>query len=98
MRRPLWLAGGVAVGVAGTLWAERRVRALAERLSPDHLGAEAVESVRTAGWRVVDAIAAGRDARARREAELWAEMESRPAPRPHPVATRGARRAHRARR
>ncbi len=80
MRRPLWLAAGAALGVGGTLWAERRLRRAAERLTPPSLAAEAGRSVRRLGDRVQAAVAAGREERERREAELWAELGERPTP------------------
>jgi hypothetical protein len=78
MRRPLWLAAGAALGVGGTLWAERRLRRVAERLTPPALAAEAGRSVRRLGDRVQAAVAAGREERVRREEELWAELGGRP--------------------
>jgi hypothetical protein len=83
MRRPVWLAAGVAIGVGGTLWAEQRVRRqvrrLSERLRPSGL----VEGAR---GRVRAAIDAGRTERRRREEELWHELDG--GPRPH-AAPRG---------
>jgi hypothetical protein len=81
MRRPLWLAAGAALGVGGTLWAERRLRRVAERLTPPSLATEAGRSVRRLGDRVQAAVAAGRQERERREEELWAELEGLPKPR-----------------
>jgi hypothetical protein len=81
MRRPVWLAAGVAVGVGGTLWAEQRVRKgvrqAAARLSPDQVTAGARTSVRRLGDRVRVAVDTGREERARREEELWAELGGR---------------------
>ena len=80
MRRPVWLAAGVALGVGGTLWAEQRVRRVVRqatvRLSPEHVAGGAVDSVRQVGDRVRQAVDAGRQARAQREEELWAEMST----------------------
>jgi hypothetical protein len=76
--RPLWLAAGVAVGVGGTLWAERRVRRAVDRLVPESVATEAGRSVRRLGDRVQAAVVAGREARDRREEELWAELGGRP--------------------
>ena len=94
MKRPVWLAAGVALGVGGTLWAEQRVRRVVRqatsRLSPEHVAAGAVDSVRQAGSRIRDAVDAGRAARAEREEELWADLEAaRPAS--GMQATNGAR-------
>ncbi|MGO9455480.1 MAG: hypothetical protein ACLP62_00330, partial [Acidimicrobiales bacterium] len=75
MRRPVWLAAGMALGVGGTLWAEQRVRRAARRaagrLAPEQVVAGARQSVRQVGDRVRSAVDAGREARATREAELW---------------------------
>lgn len=78
IRRPLWLAAGVAVGVGGTLWAERRVRRAVDRLAPESVAVEAGRSVRRLGDRVQAAVAAGREAHDRREEELWSELGGRP--------------------
>ncbi|MGH9091789.1 MAG: hypothetical protein ACRDZR_10505 [Acidimicrobiales bacterium] len=77
IRRPLWLGVGVVVGVGGTLWAERRVRRAVERLVPESVAEEAGRSVRRLGDRVQAAVAAGREARDRREEELWSELDRR---------------------
>jgi hypothetical protein len=76
MGRSTWVAAGVALGVAGTLWAEQRVRRgvaqVTDRITPEHLAADATGAARRAGRRLQDAVAAGRDTRLRREAELRA--------------------------
>jgi hypothetical protein len=86
MRRPVWLAAGVALGVGGTLWAEQRVRRgvrqAVAKLSPDQMAAGARDSVRLLGDRVRGAVDAGRAEAARREDELWDELEGRRAPTP----------------
>jgi histidinol-phosphate/aromatic aminotransferase/cobyric acid decarboxylase-like protein len=78
LRRPVWLAAGVVVGVGGTLWAERRVRAelrrAADRLSPSGLGQATARSAARAGARMTSAVDAAREGRARREAELRREL------------------------
>ncbi len=78
MRRPVWLAAGVVVGVGGTLWAEKRVRRVVrqatERLSPEHVAGGAVDAVRQVPGRVREAVEAGRRVRAAREEELWADL------------------------
>lgn len=86
MRRPMWLAAGVALGVGGTLWAEQRVRRgvrqAVAKLSPDQVAAGARDSVRQLGDRVRVAVDAGREERARREDELWEELEGWQSPSP----------------
>ena len=92
MRRPVWLAAGMALGVGGTLWAEQRVRRAARRaagrLAPEQVVADARQSVRQVGDRVRSAVDAGREARAVREAELWDEFGARAGPPPEVGGTR----------
>jgi len=81
-RRSLWLATGVVAGAASTLYAERKLKrtldAAAARLAPDALAVEVGRNARQAaqntGERVRGAVAAGRQAKKRREAELWTEL------------------------
>jgi len=84
IRRPLWVATGVVIGVGGTLWAEQRVRRglqqAADRLTPRHIAAGARDSVRGVGSRVRGALEAARDERARTEAELWEGLDRGAAP------------------
>jgi hypothetical protein len=74
MLRARWFTAGVLVGAAGTVWAERRVRArvrqAADRLRPTHVAEEVSSSARDVQTRVQRAIEVGRDERARREQEL----------------------------
>jgi hypothetical protein len=99
MKRPFWFGTGLAAGVAGTLWAEQRIRRQVARLSPNHVANEAVRQI---GGRVRSAVDAGRQERDRREAELWAELDQRttvPATAPAAAPERpGARGRHAARR
>ncbi|MGP8060660.1 MAG: hypothetical protein ACLP9C_13630 [Acidimicrobiales bacterium] len=84
IRRPLWVATGVVIGVGGTLWAEQRVRRglqqAAERLTPHQVAAGARDSARQLGARVRGALEEGRDERERAEAELWESLEHQPGP------------------
>ncbi len=81
-KRTFWLATGVALGAGSSLWVERRVRRTvqeaAARLQPDALVVEVGRSARqvagSAGHRVRDAVASGRDEMQRREEELWADL------------------------
>ncbi len=96
MRRPVWLAAGVAVGVGGTLWAEQRVRRQLRRVSasltPSRLGSGAVSSAKGAGERVRGALEAGRDEKRRREDELRVDLEAgRPTTAPRPGGPRPRR-------
>lgn len=78
MRRPMWLAAGLAVGVGGTLWAEQRLRRRVRRavalLSPTVAGNEAVKAAREMGEKVRDAVGVARAERHRHEMELWRRM------------------------
>jgi len=95
-KRTFWLATGVAIGAGSSLWAERKVRRsvqqAAARLQPDAVVVEVGRSARhvadTAGSRVRDAVASGRDEMQRREEELWSELASQGVdlPPPTPVA------------
>jgi hypothetical protein len=88
MRRPVWLAAGVALGVGGTLWAEQRVRRqvrrVADSLRPAGLVGKARDRGDAARGRVRAAIDAGRLERDQREAELWSDLDG--ANRPHTSA------------
>jgi hypothetical protein len=83
-KRTFWLVTGAALGAGTSLWAERKLRRsvqqAAARLQPDTLVAEVGRSARqaagTAGGRVRDAVASGRDEMQRREEELWADLSS----------------------
>jgi hypothetical protein len=81
VKRPVWLAAGVALGVGGTLWAEqrvrRRMRRLADRLSPDSMAAEARDRARDAGERVRAAVESGRREQRRTEEALWQDLGRR---------------------
>ena len=97
MKRPFWFGTGLAAGVAGTLWAEQRIRRQMAKLTPNHVANEAVRQI---GGRVRSAVDAGRQERDRREAELWADLEGRtalPTPPPEPPASRGRHAARRVR-
>ena len=78
MRRPLWLASGVVIGVSGTIWAERKVRRVldetSKRLSGEHAVHVAKARMLDARDRVREAIDAGRAERERREGELRGEL------------------------
>ena len=98
LKRARWLTVGVVLGIAATLWVRHRLlrrldRAVATVL-PGGLSGDAATTLREAGARVRAAIDAGRDERARREAELWAELEREPR---HAKHARPAATAHRRR-
>ena len=70
MSRARWLAAGVAVGVAGSVWVEHKVRAVATRYSPSGLAGNATARARAIPSEVRAAVAEGREAMRAREAEL----------------------------
>lgn len=78
IRRPLWLAAGVALGAGGTLWTRRRLERLARRFERGTVAADlaslADRSAHGAVERMRDALDAGRDAARRREDHLWREL------------------------
>ena len=78
MRRPLWLAAGVALGAGGTLWTRRRLERLSRRLQRGTVAADLVSladrSAHGAVDRLREAVDAGRDTARRREDRLWHEL------------------------
>jgi hypothetical protein len=78
IRRPLWLAAGVALGAGGTLWTRRRLERLSRRLERGTVAADVVSlvdrSAHGAMGRMRDAVDAGRTAARRREDHLWHEL------------------------
>lgn len=80
-KRLRWLTTGAAVGMGGSLWLQRKMKAAAGRYGPAGVAAAAATRAR-------DALEEGREAMRQREAEL----RGRPAPdRPRP----GERARHR---
>lgn len=98
LKRARWILFGVVLGVAATVWVRRRVLRRLDRavssVLPGGLSGDAATTLREAGARVRAAIDAGRDERARREAELWAELGGQPR---HAKHARPAASAHRRR-
>ena len=76
MRRATWLVAGAALGAGGTLWAQIRLRRLVGQLAPDQVVDRAQRALVGTGDRVRLAVAAGRDAAVRHEADLWAALDS----------------------
>ena len=83
MRRPLWLAAGMAIGAGATLWTGRQLERLSRRLERGTMGADlaslADRSTHAAARRVRAAVDAGRTAARRREDDLRREIEGRTA-------------------
>lgn len=98
IRRPMWFGAGVIAGVAGTMWAERRVRRQLRRavevLSPTGAGQEVMRSAREATARVQVAMDAARIERRRREAELWHRLGEVPPARAHRMSGASKRPRH----
>jgi hypothetical protein len=65
-----WLIAGVVVGVSGSVWAERKVKAVASRYSPAGLAGSATAKARSIPSEVRAALVEGREAMRAREAEL----------------------------
>jgi hypothetical protein len=78
--KPGWLAVGMVAGAVATILAERRVKRTVEdamqRLTPEHMADEAKASLRAVADRFRQALDESKDARERREAELWRELEA----------------------
>lgn len=70
MKRIFWLGVGAAVGAAGTVWAERKVKNQIEALAPDQLVVRAGQKAGDAGRSILDAVSEGREAMRSRESEL----------------------------
>ncbi|MGH9087086.1 MAG: hypothetical protein ACRDYZ_03100 [Acidimicrobiales bacterium] len=82
MKRARWVAVGIVIGVAGSVWVRRRFRRRIDRavatVLPGGLSGGAATSLRQARSRLRIAVDAGREDRARREAELWDDLEGQP--------------------
>lgn len=82
LKRARWVAFGIVLGVAGTVWVRRRFRRRIDQavaaLVPGGLSDGPMASLRDARSRLRAAVDAGREERARREAELWDDLEGQP--------------------
>ena len=67
MKRVFWFTAGVATGVAGTKWAEQKLKHAAAAAKPRAVAARLTDKVR-------DALSEGRLGMRQKEAELRAEM------------------------
>jgi hypothetical protein len=65
-----WMAAGLFVGVSGSLWVERKVKAIAGRYSPSGIAGNATARARGIPGDFRAAIVEGREAMRAREAEL----------------------------
>jgi hypothetical protein len=85
--RVTWLGVGVVVGVAGSKWAERKLRRAASRLLPAQVSAEFARRGERLAEELRAALVEGRQAMVAREAGLRREMQgaigpAAPAPAP----------------
>jgi hypothetical protein len=82
VKRLAWFVVGAAAGVGGSVYAKRKVKATAERLSPRNIAGSALDTVK-------DAMREGRSAMRSKEVELRAVRDGHPAtgtpPRPFKV-------------
>lgn len=78
-KRFRWMSFGAAVGLGGSVWAQRRVRRTVERYLPEQVGAKVADRARGLRADLADALEEGRLAMRDREAELRAQRP-RPAP------------------
>ena len=77
-KRAFWAGAGYAAGAASSIWAVRRVKRAAARYTPSAVVVRAKDGALDTGRRVRDAVAEGRDAARRREAELRAALDGAP--------------------
>jgi hypothetical protein len=75
MKRAVWFVSGAVAGIAGASYAKRKVSEAASNLAPTNVAKNAAAKVRQRGHDMVDAMREGRDAKQRREEELWARLE-----------------------
>jgi hypothetical protein len=78
-KRAFWAGAGYAAGAASSIWAVRKVKRAAARYTPSAVVVRAKDGALDTGRRMRDAVAEGRDAARRREAELRAALEGAPA-------------------
>ena len=77
-KRAFWAGAGYAAGAASSIWAVRRVKRAAARYTPSAVVVRAKDGALDTGRRMRDAVAEGRDAARRREAELRAALDGAP--------------------
>jgi hypothetical protein len=74
LRRVRWLGTGAIIGLASSVWAQRKARALAARYRPAGIAGTAVERARTWPGELRAALDEGRTTMRAREAELRQEL------------------------
>lgn len=76
-KRLFWLLVGMTIGFATSFWLYRLVRETVARYAPEHLADEMSSALRGLRTDLQKALAEGRDAARRTEAELRAELDAR---------------------
>jgi hypothetical protein len=69
-KRVRWIGAGAALGAGTVLWAQRKLRGVADRYSPAGIAGDAVERAISLPGNLRDAFDEGRHAMREREAEL----------------------------
>jgi hypothetical protein len=77
MKRVTWFVGGVAAGAVGVTAAKRKVKSVANELTPVRVVKRASGSVRDRGSRMAEAVREGRRAMVAKERELRARLDGR---------------------
>ena len=76
-KRLFWLAMGAGLGFGTSFWIMRMVRETVERYSPHRISSDLGQAARGVGFDVREAVAEGRQAMHRHEAELRAQVTTR---------------------
>ncbi len=76
-KRLFWLSVGMAIGLATSFWLYRAIRQTVERYMPEHIASEVSTALQSLRTQVEKALAEGRDAARRTEAELRTQMGTR---------------------
>jgi hypothetical protein len=92
VRRAFWFTTGATAGFGGAMWIRRRALRALQRYAPGQIQTDVASSVKRAGGELREAVAVGRAAMRRREAELRAELQPSSGGRQHSPT---GRRAHR---
>lgn len=77
LRRLFWMTLGMAVGVGASFWVMRFIRETAARYTPERISSDLADSVKGLRNDLREAVAEGREAMRKREAELRAELDPR---------------------
>jgi hypothetical protein len=81
-KRAFWAGAGYAAGAASSIWAVRKVKRVAARYTPSAMVVRARDGVVETSRRARSAVAEGREAARRREAELRAALDGGAQPEP----------------